>query len=96
LPEYAVFPVPPLVAPRVPVTCVPKFSEPEIVESVVVATQLGMPLARVSTNPFVVDATRASVEAVWAYRMSPGVYEAMPVPPLPTGSVPVTCEVRLT
>ena len=48
--------VPPLAIERVPV----------IVESVVVATHDGAPLARESTKPSVVEATRVKVEAEFA------------------------------
>ena len=70
-PVKDVAPVPPFATPKVP----------EIVESVVVATHDGMPLTRASTNPLVDDATCPRTVADFAYKMSPGVYEVMLVPP---------------
>jgi hypothetical protein len=67
-----------------------------MVDRVLVATHVGMPFESARTNPEVDDATRESVVAAEAYKMSPGVYEAMLVPPLPTGSVPVTSVVSET
>src|ERR1043166_3257086 len=70
-PESEVCPVPPFDTDRVP----------EILASVVVATHVGMPLASERTKPSVVEATRASDVGVFAYKISPAVYEEIPVPP---------------
>src|SRR3989442_1127683 len=79
-PEYSVVvPVPPLATVRVPV----------ISASVEEAIHVGLPFWSASTNPLVEDATAASVEAEFAYKMSPAVNDPSPVPPLATGNVPV-------
>ena len=48
-------------------------SVPEMLASVVVAVQVGMPFTRAKTVPLVVDAMRANDVGEFAYRMSPAV-----------------------
>ena len=66
-----VAPVPPEVTPN----------NPEILVRVVVATQLGTPLAKPKTKPFVDAESLDNTFVFDAYKISPVVYDVCPVPP---------------
>jgi hypothetical protein len=71
-------------------------SVPEMVESVVVATQVGTPSKYANTKPGVPAVVVATLPALLPYTSAPDWMEAQPVPPLPTGRIPVTSVVRAT
>src|SRR6185503_3664267 len=69
---------------------------PEIVESVVVATHAGMPFTSAKTWPFAPAVVVASAPDPFPYVTAPEATAAHPVPPFPTGNTPVTSDARLT
>jgi hypothetical protein len=71
-------------------------SVPVIFESVVVATQVGTPSKYARTKPGVPTDVVATLPALFPYTSAPDWMEAQPVPPLPTGRIPVTSVERAT
>ena len=79
-----VTPVPPFATPRVPVTFDARSNVPPIVDSVVVALQVGTPLTRARTNPSVPWVVVANAPAPLPSRSVFAVKEVCPVPPYGT------------
>ena len=77
--------MPPFATPKVP----------EMLVSVVDATQVGVPLESERTYPLVPAVVVESALPPLPYGMAPEAMDAQPLPPFATGRMPVTSDVRL-